>query len=307
MKKLFVFIITALFALSVQGADGNQVKVKLKSGATVTGVMKRIDPLKEIVIVIAGQETTISMSDVENVEMVEGFPTAQSQVVPAADAASNATSNVAAGKRKLTVTEPQDYAKKITLKIGGLNHEMILVPGGQMNMGYDGEGSMSMKSEPIHEVIVTTFYISTAPLPASLVTSLVTSKDIKGIGNEPAQVLTFQDVERLISSVAFTTNLPLRLPTEAEWEYAASSDQQDALFSDIARSEQVAYEWCGDYWGKFGDDMNLQTDPTGPLRGKERVIRSYNGKKGKYDRSNSVSGNSLQGLVRLAIKAKDVK
>ena len=54
-------------ATNVNNNQG-QATVKLKNGVTVSGVLKSFDPLTNIVLIIAGQETTIPMSQVENVE-----------------------------------------------------------------------------------------------------------------------------------------------------------------------------------------------------------------------------------------------
>lgn len=54
---------------TAEQTGGKLVTVKLTTGTTITGIMKSFDPLSQIVIVVAGQETTIPMSKVANVEM----------------------------------------------------------------------------------------------------------------------------------------------------------------------------------------------------------------------------------------------
>lgn len=288
-----------------------QVSVKLKSGATITGILKSFDPLSKIILIIAGQETTIPMEKVENVEMSQTAAPVSTRVRQT-QRSGNIQSQTTArpiddnrlGDKKLLVTETENYPERLTVDLGGTPIEMLLIKGGRMNMGFDGDHSMAMKSEPVHEVGVTSFYISSKPLSRQALTKYGKTKHDE-MGN--AVVEKYKDVQSIIDGIAKGTGKPYRIPTEAEWEYAACCDLQNDIFADVAKQKKIAYDWCSDFYDEFSTSSVI-IDPTGPVSGNEHVVRAYNNKYGKLNRDNNISvGKYILGYIRLVIKAKDVK
>jgi formylglycine-generating enzyme required for sulfatase activity len=196
---------------------------------------------------------------------------------------------------KLIVTDFEEYPDSIDLAIGNQKIRMILVRGGDYMMGFDGRHSMAMKSEPVHKVMVTSFYIS-----KFYVTSDIVKNYKKKVGKETFyQAKNWEDANNIATAISEDNKLPLRLPTEAEWEFAACSSVQNRIFDYCG-----SIEYCSDFFGKF-NKWEEKPDPTGPINGKHHVIRAYNQVKGKYNRTLQYDRRNYC-YFRLAIKAKDL-
>lgn len=143
---MFLTAITSLPKTAM--AQSRMSIVKLKSGTEIKGVIKSIDPTDAITLEIAGIETKIKM---DQIQLVEEVATA----IPNSNTPEKQSST-----GKLWVTDTTEYPDSVHLKIGGKNIKLILVRGGDLNMGYDGPYSRKMDSEPIHKVYVSSFYIS---------------------------------------------------------------------------------------------------------------------------------------------------
>jgi len=187
--------------------------------------------------------------------------------------------------------------------------EMIWVEGGTFMMGPNDGGYWFYDELPRHEVTLSGFYISKYMVTQKEWISVMRCEstwDNEGKGDDkPAWMTSWDDVQEYISRLNALTGKNYRLPTEAEWEYAArgGNKSHDYEFSGSNNIDEVAWykgntlefnplhpvgqkkpnelgiydmsgnmcEWCSDYWGKY-PNVPL-TNPTGPNIGVYRIIR----------------------------------
>lgn len=141
-KLLLAFALIVTCSLTAFAQESYSVIVVLKSGATIKGNVKQFDPVTKIVLSVGGFDTTINMSDVSSVTNV-------------ADA-QNLESKEENGDCEAAWDLPEDT----TVNICGVDVKFILMKGGQFKYGYDGWGSRAMESEPVHDVVLSPYYIS---------------------------------------------------------------------------------------------------------------------------------------------------
>jgi formylglycine-generating enzyme required for sulfatase activity len=102
--------------------------------------------------------------------------------------------------------------------------EMVLVQGGTFWMGCTGEqqGSCDDDEKPVHEVRVSNFYIGKYEITQAQWETLMGNNpsNFKG-GNLPVENVSWNDAQMFIERLNAATGKQYRLPTEAEWEYAA--------------------------------------------------------------------------------------
>lgn len=121
-----------------------------------------------------------------------------------------------------TTTTPS--APSLTFTVGGVSFNMIRVEGGTFTMGATSEqGSDAEYDEkPAHQVTLSSYHIGETEVTQSLWEAVMGSNpiDFKG-ADHPVEHVSWDDCQTFINKLNAITGKTFRLPTEAEWEYAA--------------------------------------------------------------------------------------
>ena len=131
--------------------------------------------------------------------------------------------------------------------------EMVYVQGGEFMMGCTGKHSdCSVNEAPAHPVKLDGFYIAKYEVTQGLWMAVMGGKNpSKVIGDSlPVTRVSWYDAQTFIAKLNELTGKKYRLPTEAEWEYAARGGQlsRNYKFSGSDNLEEVA--WCKKNSGK---------------------------------------------------------
>ena len=193
-----------------------------------------------------------------------------------------------------------------TFTVNGISFEMVYVEGGTFDMGATTEqGSDAYDNEyPVHSVTLSDYYIGRCEVTQELWEAVMGSNPsyFKGAQN-PVESVSWNDCQNFIKKLNSLTGRTFRLPTEAEWEYAArggnksrhykysgsnnifdvawhdgnSGSKTHAVGSKTANELGIydmsgnVWEWCSDWYG--GYSAGAQTNPHGPSSGSRRVLR----------------------------------
>jgi formylglycine-generating enzyme required for sulfatase activity len=204
--------------------------------------------------------------------------------------------------------------------------EMVRIPGGTFQMGSNcGRDA----EKPLHKVSINTFYLGRTAVTVGQFRAFVAESGYRteaergdgsvvftgrkwekrreadwcqpGFGqndSHPVTCVSWNDCQEFIRWLNGKTGRSYRLPTEAEWEYAARGGDSGDGNGDLGRSAWFegnsgnstrpvgqklpnayglcdmignVWEWCSDWYGSYSSAP--QADPTGPDSGSSRINR----------------------------------
>ena len=192
-------------------------------------------------------------------------------------------------------------APSIVLNLGGGQAmKLVQIPAGTFLMGGEGSGLPDEDDAvPRHEVaIARPFYMAAREVTRRQYLA-VTGGDpgvVKG-PDRPVDSVSWYDAAAFCRTVSARTGFDVRLPTEAEWEYACRlglaappADAQGAKpfpaggegpGGDVEKPNALGlwgmgggvWEWCSDWYDRRYYANAPRVDPPGPARGEKRVLR----------------------------------
>lgn len=229
--------------------------------------------------------------------------------------------------QQLISTVTTDFSKNQTFTVGDVSFTMVYVEGGTFTMGATSEQGTNVNEneKPAHIVTLSSYSIGQTEVTQELWQVVMGSNPIETRGKKyPVTNVTWNDCEEFIRNLNAKTGKSFRLPTEAEWEFAArggnksrgykfsGSDNIHDVSCNYNNSSEIfpvatklanelgiydmsgnVFELCNDFWGEDYYKESPQMNPQGPSASSFRVCRGNYRVAFRRWRGQSYSGSDL--------------
>lgn len=179
-------------------------------------------------------------------------------------------SGLSAGSNSYSATNGGNGATVETFTVNGVTFDMVKVDGGSYMMGsYEGYDD----EKPVHNETVGTFYIGKTEVTQRLWTAVMGSNPSKFRGeNLPVESVSWFDCQEFVERLSRLTGRIFRLPTEAEWEYAARGGNKSRGYTYSGSNDLYRVGW-------YTENSGSTTHP---------VAQKLDNELGLYDMSGNV-------------------
>ena len=201
-----------------------------------------------------------------------------------------------------------DSLQVLHFQVGDVEFNMQRVEGGVFVMGGTREQHRERIASdlPVHTVSLDAYYIATTEVTQALWQAVMKGWYVSDEWNTPSQPITdvnWFDCQEFMRRLDSITGMPFRLPTEAEWEFAARGGNKSKgyRFAGSDRVEDVGWslsnagfrkhsvgekkpnelglydmtgnvsEWCSDWYGMYY--LGTEKNPKGAQEGELKIVR----------------------------------
>ena len=287
--------------ISAPGYESWEGELTLVDSVTkLTKRLVRVPTTGELEIAVNESGAEVQVDGSISLRSVKGYPISVSGLSPGVKQVQVSKAGYDPWQSSIEIKAGQSRQLRVEL-VPRLNPTMIEVKGGTYRRGKDGGAK---DQAPSHEVKISSFEMSRSevtnihykffidatgrPAPTGITYGWTGNDFPPGQGERPVVFVSWEDAVAFCKWLSERTGHRYRLPTEAEWEYAARtvSSNYDSVGS--------IWEWCLDWYDPQSYRKSLRVDPRGPAEGRKvrllgfeapaRVMRG-----GGYGRNNLVS------------------
>lgn len=166
----------------------------------------------------------------------------------------------------------QQVSNPIAQKI---NNDMVLVEGGTYMMGSDNEDA-SAAEQPVHKVTVDSFYISKFEVTQEIFEEVMgSSLSYFKNPNIPVNNISWEQANYFITQLNELTGEEYRLPTEAEWEFAAKGGNKSQNFTYAGSNNIDDVAW-------YYENADNKAHPVGLKQPNELGLYDMTGNVGEF-------------------------